>query len=180
MWLLCCSSSLFVRCWFHMWRLFCHYLFLISPSFDASGGPFFLWLKHFLGIFTDTFFGAVNIMYQCCFFFLFVCLQWMDTLDRLSAILEKGDNFCDFLFAFLHSKTLPKRDGSTVTWKKLFLGRVLSSLLMADQFSERGKMNYERAASTSHWKCIRFLDMQTRNVSKGHGCPRLKNLNAKC
>ena len=29
----------FVRQWFHMWRLFCHCLFLISPSFGASGRP---------------------------------------------------------------------------------------------------------------------------------------------
>ena len=34
----CCSSSMFVRCWFHMWCLFCHYLFLISPSFGVLGG----------------------------------------------------------------------------------------------------------------------------------------------
>ena len=34
---LLCSVSLFVRRWFHMWRLFCHRLFLIPPSFDASG-----------------------------------------------------------------------------------------------------------------------------------------------
>ena len=30
-------SPLFVRRCFHMWRLFCHYLFLISPSFGVSG-----------------------------------------------------------------------------------------------------------------------------------------------
>ena len=34
---LCCSSSLFVRLWFHMWSLFCPYLFPISPSFGALG-----------------------------------------------------------------------------------------------------------------------------------------------
>ena len=33
----CCSSFLFVRRWFHMWRLFCRYLFLISPSAALSG-----------------------------------------------------------------------------------------------------------------------------------------------
>ena len=27
---LCCFSSLFVRRWFHIWSLFCHYFFLIS------------------------------------------------------------------------------------------------------------------------------------------------------
>ena len=31
------SSSLFVHLWFHMWLLFCPYLFLIS-GFGASGG----------------------------------------------------------------------------------------------------------------------------------------------
>ena len=36
------SSSWFVRLWFHMWRLFCHYLFLISPSFGVSGGLCFV------------------------------------------------------------------------------------------------------------------------------------------
>ena len=30
---LCCSSSLFLHQWFHMWHLLCHYLFLISPLF---------------------------------------------------------------------------------------------------------------------------------------------------
>ena len=34
----CCNSSLFVRLWFNKWRLFCHYLFLISPYLGASGG----------------------------------------------------------------------------------------------------------------------------------------------
>ena len=33
----CCSYSLFVCRWFLMWRLFCYYVFLISPSFGASG-----------------------------------------------------------------------------------------------------------------------------------------------
>ena len=32
----CCSSFLFVRQWFHMWCLFCSYLFHISHSFGAS------------------------------------------------------------------------------------------------------------------------------------------------
>ena len=39
---LSCSSSFFVRRWFRVWRLFCHYLFLISPDFDASGRLCFL------------------------------------------------------------------------------------------------------------------------------------------
>ena len=29
----CCSSSVFVRLWFHTWRLCCPYLFLIAPVF---------------------------------------------------------------------------------------------------------------------------------------------------
>ena len=47
-WLYCCSS-LFVRRWFYMWRLFWHYLFLIPP-FPREGCASWLW--HFLGIFT--------------------------------------------------------------------------------------------------------------------------------
>ena len=39
---LCCSSSLFVRLWFHMWRLCRPYLFLICLSFGASGGLCFV------------------------------------------------------------------------------------------------------------------------------------------
>ena len=39
---LCCSSSLFVCQSFHIWRLFCHYLFLISPSFGALGRLFIM------------------------------------------------------------------------------------------------------------------------------------------
>ena len=38
-------SFLFVRRWFHIWRLFCHYLFLISPSFGASGRLSFVGLS---------------------------------------------------------------------------------------------------------------------------------------
>ena len=29
-------------------------------------------------------------------------------MDRNYAIIYKGDNFCDFLFAFLHTKSLLK------------------------------------------------------------------------
>ena len=37
------------------------------------------------------------------------CYQFkLDTLDRISAILYKRDNFCDFLFSFLHNKCLRK------------------------------------------------------------------------
>ena len=37
-----CSSSLFICRWFHIWRLFCHDLFLISPSFGAFGKLFYM------------------------------------------------------------------------------------------------------------------------------------------
>ena len=33
----------------------------------------------------------------------------MDTAEDLAAILNKGDNFCDFLFSFLHTSPLLKR-----------------------------------------------------------------------
>ena len=39
-----CCSSLFVRLWFHMCYLLCPYLFLISPSFGASGGLCFVFV----------------------------------------------------------------------------------------------------------------------------------------
>ena len=35
-------------------------------------------------------------------------LRRLDTLGRFSAILYKPDNFCDFLFAFLNTKSLVK------------------------------------------------------------------------
>ena len=38
----CCSSSLFLCRWFHIWRLFCHYLFLIPPYYCAQGRTCFL------------------------------------------------------------------------------------------------------------------------------------------
>ena len=49
-WFLCCCSSFFVCLWFHMWRLFCPYLFLISPSLCSGGLCFvnvaFPWYIH--------------------------------------------------------------------------------------------------------------------------------------
>ena len=39
---LCWSFPLSVRSWFHMWCFCCPYLFLISPSFGASGGLCFV------------------------------------------------------------------------------------------------------------------------------------------
>ena len=40
-----------------MGSLFCHYLFLISPSFGASGGLYFV-IAAFLGIFTSFLFAS--------------------------------------------------------------------------------------------------------------------------
>ena len=37
---LCCNCSLYVRRWFHMWRLLYYSFFLISPSFDAPWSLF--------------------------------------------------------------------------------------------------------------------------------------------
>ena len=36
-------------------------------------------------------------------------LNELDTLGRFFAISDKGDNFCDFLFALLHANPLLKR-----------------------------------------------------------------------
>ena len=36
-------------------------------------------------------------------------LRGPDTVRRFCAILYKGDNLCDFLFAFLHTKSLLKK-----------------------------------------------------------------------
>ena len=44
-------------------------------------------------------------------------LRRLDTLGRFSIIFNKGDNFFDFLIAFLHNKSLGK--GSTLKGKNL-------------------------------------------------------------
>ena len=36
-------------------------------------------------------------------------LRWPDTFGKFSTIVYKGDNFCHFLFAFLHTKSPLKR-----------------------------------------------------------------------
>ena len=36
-------------------------------------------------------------------------LRGLDTLERFSIIFHKGDNFCNFLFTFLHTRPLLKR-----------------------------------------------------------------------
>ena len=40
-------------------------------------------------------------------------LRGLDTLGRFSAVFDKGDNFCDFLFTILRTKVFWKK-GSTV------------------------------------------------------------------
>ena len=39
----------------------------------------------------------------------FLSVRGLDTLDRVSAISAKGDNYCDFRFALLHAKSRLKR-----------------------------------------------------------------------
>ena len=39
----------FVRAWFHLWRLFCHFLFLVSPSLGALERLFFVVALIFTG-----------------------------------------------------------------------------------------------------------------------------------
>ena len=50
---LCCSSS-FVRLWFHMWRLFYHYLFLISAFFGATGMLCFVIVPGYLHLYFNA------------------------------------------------------------------------------------------------------------------------------
>ena len=49
----------------------------------------------------------------------------MDTPGEFPALFHKGDNFCDFLFALLHTQS-PSEMGSTLKGKNLllFLDRV--------------------------------------------------------
>ena len=44
-------------------------------------------------------------------FIIIHLISGLDTLGRFSFMFFKGDNFCDFLFAFLHS--VPSEKGST-------------------------------------------------------------------
>ena len=50
-------------------------------------------------------------------------LKGLDTLGRCSPILFKGDNFCDFLFAFLNNKPFLKKP--TLKGKNRFLRSTL-------------------------------------------------------
>ena len=51
----------------------------------------------------------------------------LDTLGRSSAVVYKGDNFCDFLFALLHIKTLLK--GVYLKWIEFALPEQILSIL---------------------------------------------------
>ena len=53
--------------------------------------------------------------------FLHEYLRGLDILGRFSAILYKGDNFCDFLFTF-PTYEAPSEKGSTVNGKSLLPG----------------------------------------------------------
>ena len=53
---LCCNSSSYVRLYFRIWRLFYHYLFLISLSFGARGVLCYV-VEAFSGILTYIFVG---------------------------------------------------------------------------------------------------------------------------
>ena len=69
----------------------------------------------------------------------------LDTPGRFSAIFNMGDNFCDFLFGFLHTNPLLKRVHSNrkefaPKGSKLFPFRV-------DSFSEGSKENFDTVIS---------------------------------
>ena len=69
-------SSVFVRQWFHMWRLFCHYLFLMSPSLFASG------------------LLCLEIVAFCCVSsFMCLCYSYSNRIDTISwAVTVKIDS----------------------------------------------------------------------------------------
>ena len=61
-WFLCCSCSMFVRLWFHMWRFFLFFFCLFFYHHFSSSlrclvplESYASWLLHFLGIFTYSF-----------------------------------------------------------------------------------------------------------------------------
>ena len=91
---------LFIRALLVSYVAFVLSLFVPNLSFFwCFGRAVFLWLKHFLGIFTDTFFGAVNIMYQCCFFF--VCLFTMNGYSwQIICHFREGRQFLWLSFCF--------------------------------------------------------------------------------
>ena len=71
--------------------------------------------------------------------YAFLHLRGLDTVGRLSAISAKGDNFRDFIFAFLHNKPFLKRCESR----------------RVDLFSEGWQTDFENCLP---WKCIVSLN----------------------
>ena len=65
--LICCTLFLPVRLWFHMWRLFYHFWFLISPSFGALG-----WLLR------DCDISGCSLFLKAIFL-TFIYIFWFDT-----------------------------------------------------------------------------------------------------
>ena len=81
---LCCSSSLFMHTWFNMWRLFCYYLFLISPSFGTLGGLCFVTVA-FLAYVCLLIFSILDLskLFLCAMF----CFQYITKIGLKTAIL---------------------------------------------------------------------------------------------
>ena len=78
------------------------------------------------------------------------------------AFINKGVTFCNFLFAFLHSKPLPK--GSTLKGKNLLPAGANSFLagskffpFRVDPFLDGDKNNFYRVASLKLYQCINPL-----------------------
>ena len=71
-----------------------------------------------------------------------------DTLGILSVNFNKGDNFCVFLFAFLHNKSLLKRVKWIYSKRKEFApsGSKFFSF-REDPYSEGSQNNFERFVS---------------------------------
>ena len=84
-------------------------------------------------------------------FFVYYCLfrgtvlRRLGTIGRFTVILYKGGNFCDFLFAFLHTSLLLKGANS----KRKEFSPVGSKFfpLSVDSFSEGRQTNFERVVS---------------------------------
>ena len=68
-------------------------------------------------------------------------LSGVETNGRISTFFYKGDSFCDFLFAFLHTKlrVYSKRKEFALCGGKFFPLRV-------DPFQKGGKNNFDKDA----------------------------------
>ena len=79
-WFLCCSSSCFVHCGFHMWRLFCLYLIPIYPSFGASERLCFVivafpgYLHLYFSFVTPFVTDISSLLYVRIINFFYICL----------------------------------------------------------------------------------------------------------